>query len=101
MPPKAKLKEKDILNGALEEVREKGSRPTASRNSLERSLTKKIQSHRTAIRTWRRCFRKKASRFRAERWQNTGMKCISCPLPNGRDINFGTSPKGLSIYLLT
>ena len=24
MPPKAKLKEKDILNGALEEVREKG-----------------------------------------------------------------------------
>ena len=74
---------------------------SASRNSLKRSLTKKIKSHRTAIRTWRRCFRKKASRFRAERWQNTGMKCISSPLPNGRDINFGTSPKGLSIYLLT
>ena len=50
---------------------EKESRPTASRNSLKRSLTKKIKSHRTAIRTWR-CFRKKASRFRAERWQNTG-----------------------------
>ena len=85
---------------AWQEAQEKGSHPTASRSLSKRSWTRRseVAVQRSgyggdAPEKGIKISRRTVAKYRDE--------STSCPLPDGRDINFGTSPKGLSIYLLT